>query len=80
MRSYTAFISSKDVAESLGMTNISDSVASNLASDVEYRLNQVIEVRNLCHVHALSSLVPEFRAIGLVRKPLGSCDMHVGQL
>ncbi|KAF4617682.1 hypothetical protein D9613_006266 [Agrocybe pediades] len=32
----------KDIAESLGLT-ISDLVASSLASDVEYRLNQVIE-------------------------------------
>lgn len=33
----------KDVAELLSMT-ISDAVASSLASDVEYRLHQVIEV------------------------------------
>lgn len=34
----------KDIADSLNLT-ISDSVASSLASDVEYRINQVIEVR-----------------------------------
>ena len=34
----------KDIAESLNIT-LSDTVASSLASDVEYRINQVIEVR-----------------------------------
>ncbi|KAG9103629.1 hypothetical protein FRC06_009287 [Ceratobasidium sp. 370] len=34
----------KDVADSLGITNLPDSVAAALASDVEYRLHQVIEV------------------------------------
>ncbi|KAJ7446180.1 transcription initiation factor TFIID complex 60 kDa subunit [Mycena galericulata] len=33
----------KDVAESLNLPNISDAVASALASDVEYRIHQVIE-------------------------------------
>ncbi|KAL5632606.1 hypothetical protein ACGC1H_005526 [Rhizoctonia solani] len=33
----------KDVADSLGITNLPDSVAAALASDVEYRLHQVIE-------------------------------------
>ncbi|KAJ6499182.1 transcription initiation factor TFIID complex 60 kDa subunit [Mycena sanguinolenta] len=33
----------KDVAESLNLPNISDSVASALASDVEYRIHQVIQ-------------------------------------
>ncbi|KAG8214404.1 TATA box binding protein associated factor-domain-containing protein [Butyriboletus roseoflavus] len=33
----------KDVAESLGITNLPDAVASALASDVEYRIHQVIE-------------------------------------
>ena len=33
----------KDIAESLNIT-LSDPVASSLASDVEYRINQVIEV------------------------------------
>ncbi|KAJ7217934.1 TATA box binding protein associated factor-domain-containing protein [Mycena pura] len=33
----------KDVAESLNLPNISDIVASALASDVEYRIHQVIE-------------------------------------
>ncbi|KAB5595903.1 Transcription initiation factor TFIID subunit 6 [Ceratobasidium theobromae] len=33
----------KDVADSLGITNLLDSVAAALASDVEYRLHQVIE-------------------------------------
>jgi hypothetical protein len=35
----------QDVAESLGIPNLPENVASALASDVEYRLNQVIEVR-----------------------------------
>jgi transcription initiation factor TFIID subunit 6 len=34
----------QDVAESLGLTNLSDVIASALASDVEYRIQQVIEV------------------------------------
>ncbi|CEL62562.1 Transcription initiation factor TFIID subunit 6 OS=Schizosaccharomyces pombe (strain 972 / ATCC 24843) GN=taf6 PE=1 SV=1 [Rhizoctonia solani AG-1 IB] len=33
----------KDVADSLGITNLPDNVAAALASDVEYRLHQVIE-------------------------------------
>ncbi|KAJ7783299.1 transcription initiation factor TFIID complex 60 kDa subunit [Mycena metata] len=33
----------KDVADSLNLPNISDAVASALASDVEYRIHQVIE-------------------------------------
>ncbi|KAF9223002.1 transcription initiation factor TFIID complex 60 kDa subunit [Gyrodon lividus] len=33
----------KDVAESLGVTSLPDAVASTLASDVEYRIHQVIE-------------------------------------
>ncbi|KAH8825175.1 transcription initiation factor TFIID complex 60 kDa subunit [Flagelloscypha sp. PMI_526] len=33
----------KDVAESLGIAVLSDTVASSLASDVEYRLHQIIE-------------------------------------
>ncbi|KAH8100857.1 transcription initiation factor TFIID complex subunit [Cristinia sonorae] len=33
----------RDVAESLNITNLSDSVASALASDVEYRIHQVVE-------------------------------------
>ncbi len=33
----------KDVADSLGIVNLPDNVATMLSSDVEYRLNQVIE-------------------------------------
>ncbi|KAA1475677.1 TAF-domain-containing protein [Dentipellis sp. KUC8613] len=33
----------KDVAEALGITNLSDTVAAALASDVEYRIHQVVE-------------------------------------
>lgn len=33
----------KDVAESIGITALSDTVASALASDVEYRIHQVVE-------------------------------------
>jgi hypothetical protein len=35
----------QDVAESLGITNLSETVISALASDVEYRIHQVVEVR-----------------------------------
>ncbi|KLO08552.1 TAF-domain-containing protein [Schizopora paradoxa] len=33
----------KDVAESLNITNLSDAIASALASDVEYRIHQVVD-------------------------------------
>ena len=33
----------RDVADSLGIGNLSEGVASMLASDVEYRLHQIIE-------------------------------------
>lgn len=33
----------KDVAESVGIGNLSDDVADNLARDVEYRISQVLE-------------------------------------
>ncbi|KAI5309799.1 hypothetical protein KEM55_002390 [Ascosphaera atra] len=33
----------KDVAESVGIANLSDDVAENLARDVEYRISQVLE-------------------------------------
>ncbi|KZT60661.1 TAF-domain-containing protein [Calocera cornea HHB12733] len=41
----------KDVADSLGITSLSEPIASALASDVEYRLNQVLEeaVRYMKH-------------------------------
>lgn len=35
----------QDVADSLNLTNLSEAVAGALASDVEYRLHQIIEVR-----------------------------------
>jgi transcription initiation factor TFIID subunit 6 len=35
---------SQDAAEALGITNLPEPVASALASDVEYRIHQVIEV------------------------------------
>lgn len=34
----------QDVADSLNITNLSEAVAGALASDVEYRLHQIIEV------------------------------------
>lgn len=49
------YVDYKDVAESLGITNLSESVASNLASDVEYRLHQVIEVRGFPDIPFASS-------------------------
>ncbi|KAH9949792.1 transcription initiation factor TFIID complex subunit [Amylocystis lapponica] len=33
----------RDIAESLNITNLSETIASSLASDVEYRIHQVIE-------------------------------------
>lgn len=33
----------KDVAESLGISNLPDGVAAMLANDVEYRLHQIID-------------------------------------
>jgi TATA box binding protein associated factor (TAF) len=36
----------KDIAESLGIASLSDTVASALAADIEYRLHEVIEVRS----------------------------------
>jgi transcription initiation factor TFIID subunit 6 len=45
----------KDAAESLGITNLPDPVASALASDVEYRVHQVIEV---CHLILHDSRYP----------------------
>ena len=35
----------QDVAESLGISNLSDELSTALAADVEYRLREVIEVR-----------------------------------
>jgi transcription initiation factor TFIID subunit 6 len=46
--------SPKDVAESLGIANLPEPVASALANDVEYRIHQVIEV---CYVRILFSLL-----------------------
>lgn len=37
------------MAESLGITSLPDAVASALASDVEYRIHQVIEARSNTH-------------------------------
>ncbi|KAI0293657.1 transcription initiation factor TFIID complex subunit [Multifurca ochricompacta] len=42
----------KDVAESLGITNLPEAVASALASDVEYRVHQVIEEASRFMRHA----------------------------
>ena len=37
----------QDVATSLGITNLSEAVASSLASDVEYRIHQTLRVLNI---------------------------------
>lgn len=37
----------KNVAESLGIANLSDDAANALAGDVEFRLNQIIEVQTI---------------------------------
>ncbi|OAX41681.1 TAF-domain-containing protein [Rhizopogon vinicolor AM-OR11-026] len=42
----------RDVAESLGITSLSEAVASSLASDVEYRIHQVIEEASRFMRHA----------------------------
>lgn len=42
----------KDVAESLGITNLPEAVASSLASDVEYRVHQVVEEASRFMRHA----------------------------
>ncbi|KAG1901413.1 TATA box binding protein associated factor-domain-containing protein [Suillus fuscotomentosus] len=42
----------RDVAESLGIANLSETVASSLASDVEYRIHQVIEEASRFMRHA----------------------------
>lgn len=41
----TFSLASQDVAESIGIANLPDEVASALAGDVEYRLWEIIEVR-----------------------------------
>ena len=58
----------QDVAESLNIPNITDGIASALASDVEYRIHQVVEVRVclLVYTRALRTFL---------RKLRGSCDM-----
>jgi hypothetical protein len=43
----------QDIAESLGISNLSDTVASALAADVEYRLHELIEVSNFCLHYSL---------------------------
>ena len=46
----------QDVAESIGIGNLTDDISSALAADVEYRLREVIEVRKAeahCTVHPL---------------------------
>ncbi|KAI5120130.1 hypothetical protein M0805_001898 [Coniferiporia weirii] len=42
----------RDVAESLGINNLSDAIASALASDVEYRIHQVVEEASRFSRHA----------------------------
>lgn len=42
-------VHTQDVAESLGIPNLSDDVSTSLAADVEYRLREVIEVRGIMH-------------------------------
>ena len=37
----------QDVAESIGIGNLTDDISSALAADVEYRLREVIEVGEL---------------------------------
>jgi len=62
-------MSFKDIAETLNIV-LPDNVASSLASDVEYRLNQVIEVRLiLSHLNLLNA--------NFIRKQRVSCAMVV---
>jgi len=44
---------SQEVAESIGISSLPDEIAEKLASDVEYRIHQVVQVRS----HTLS-LIP----------------------
>lgn len=60
----------QDIAESLNIA-ISDNVASSLASDVEYRINQVIEVKQLQSWIMLK--------LNNSRKQRDSCDTDGGQ-
>ncbi|KAG2362775.1 hypothetical protein BDR07DRAFT_1484357 [Suillus spraguei] len=43
----------RDVAESLGIANLSETVASSLASDVKYRIHQVIEALRVLNIEPL---------------------------
>ena len=62
-------MSFKDIAETLNIV-LPDNVASSLASDVEYRLNQVIEVRLIpSRLNLLNA--------NLIRKQRVSCAMVV---
>lgn len=61
----------QDVAESLNIVGLSDDVASSLASDVEYRIHQVVEVRMLT---ALSTM--EVLTYGRLS---GSCKVHASR-
>ena len=62
----------KDVAESLGLPSLPDAVATALASDVEYRIHQVVEV--YWHLMLPANLAELMRLLRL-RKLLDSCAM-----
>ncbi len=47
----------RDVADSLGISNLPDSVATMLANDVEYRLNQIIEQASRFTRHAKRNML-----------------------
>ena len=64
----------QDVAESLGITGLSDAIVSALASDIEYRLHQVVEV-GLFERYVVYWL----ENLDWCRKHLGSCDMASAQ-
>ena len=61
----------QDVAESLNISNLPDAVTSALASDVEYRIQQVVEVR--APILLLLRLPEHVR-----RRPRGSCATQNG--
>jgi len=65
----------QDIAESLNITGLPDLVASALASDVEYRIHQVVEVGAANTSNELGIIV----TLTNTRKLLGLCAMLGGQ-
>jgi len=64
-------VNPQDIAESLNVTGLPDAVASALASDVEYRIHQVVEVgaANTSNTSGIIVMLTN------TRKPPGLCAM-----